>query len=108
MRQAREDVAVGDVSIPRDAMIWMWWSAGNCDPAAFEEPALFRPGRARRGLPFGIGPHACVGHGWTKMLAHLLVETALADRARLRPVSPGIVWAIGGGRRPQGHGVVYG
>lgn len=108
VRQAREDVAVGTISVPRDAMVWMWWSAGNCDPAAFEEPGKFRPGRSRRGLPFGIGPHACIGHGWTKMLAHLLVEASLADGARLRPVSPGIVWAIGGGRRPQGHDVVYG
>jgi len=103
VRQAREDVAFGDVAIPQGAMVWMWWSAGNCDPEAFPAPARFQPGRGNRSLPFGIGAHSCVGHGWTKQLTHILVEIGLTGEGGLSMLSPGLTWEIGGARRPRGQ-----
>lgn len=107
VRQAREAVAIGEIVIPQGAMVWMWWAAGNCDPEAFPEPSRFRPGRANRGMPFGIGAHSCLGHGWTKQLAHVLVEIGLGGERRLSALSPGLDWAVGGARRPQGQMAVY-
>jgi cytochrome P450 len=106
VRQARESVTIGELTIPEKSLVWMWWSAGNRDPEAFTEPALFKPGRPKRGVPFGIGAHSCVGHGWTKQLAHILVEIGVADHKRLRSVAPDWRWEIGGARRPHGLKVV--
>jgi cytochrome P450 len=107
VRQAREEVVLGELVIPRGALVWMWWSAGNRDPEVFPDPAMFRPGRAMRGLPFGIGSHSCVGHGWTKQLADTLVEVGLAGGKRLAVLSPEWTWDIGGARRPQGLKTIY-
>lgn len=106
VRQASEAVVIGDQPVAKDALIWMWWSAGNRDPDAFPEPERFRPGRSERGLPFGIGAHSCVGYGWTKQLAHLLVDLAFDRKRPLTVVSTEWRWAIGGARRPTGLTVV--
>lgn len=107
VRQAREEAEVAGTVVLQGAMVWMWWSAGNCDPEAFPQPARFQPGRPNRGLPFGIGAHGCLGHGWSKQMAHVLTEIALAGERRLRMLSPELRWGIGGARRPQGQTVLF-
>lgn len=101
VRQARESVDIGDMTIPAGALVWMWWSAANRDPEAFPDPESFLPGREKRGLPFGIGVHSCVGHGWTKQLAHILIEAGLSGPRRLEATGADRVWKIGGARRPD-------
>lgn len=100
VRQARESVRVDDLTIPAGALVWMWWSAANRDPEVFADPEQFLPGRERRGLPFGIGVHSCVGHGWAKQLAHILVEAGLSGPRRLEATVSDRMWKIGGARRP--------
>jgi cytochrome P450 len=70
VRRAPERIVLDDLVIPAGAMFWMCRAAGNRDPNAFPEPTAFRPSQGNRGLPFGIGAHAC-GHGRTKQLAPL-------------------------------------
>ncbi|MFD1033323.1 cytochrome P450 [Sphingomonas hankookensis] len=106
VRQAREPITIDDCPVPENALIWMWWSAGNRDPDAFPEPQCYRPGRQSRGLPFGIGPHGCVGHGWTKQLAHLMVDAAFCQTLQLRATADDWRWVIGGARRPQDLAVI--
>ena len=101
VRQARESICTADLTIPAGALVWMWWSAANRDPKAFPDPERFLPGRRNRGLPFGIGVHSCVGHGWTKQLAHILIETGLSGPRRLEASTSDRNWKIGGARRPD-------
>lgn len=100
-RQARDCTRIGDLKIPAGALVWMWWSAANRDPEAFPDPECFILGRQNRGLPFGIGVHSCVGHGWTKQLAHSLIEAGLSGRRRLEATTSDRNWKIGGARRPD-------
>ena len=102
IRQAREDVTIADVDFQAGTLVWMWWSAANRDPDVFAAPDSFIMGRGTQALPFGIGPHTCIGHGWTKQLAHILVERALTGPRRLRPLAENWGWKIGGARRPDG------
>lgn len=102
VRQASEDVAFDGLRIEKGALVLMYWAAGNVDPAVFEQPLRFRPGRPKRGMPFGVGAHSCPGHVWIKMLAHTLVRLAFAGERRLTALTQHLTWVTGGARRPHG------
>eukprot|EP00929_Paragymnodinium_shiwhaense_P095419 TRINITY_DN56523_c0_g1_i1.p1 TRINITY_DN56523_c0_g1~~TRINITY_DN56523_c0_g1_i1.p1 ORF type:complete len:526 (-),score=107.53 TRINITY_DN56523_c0_g1_i1:128-1612(-) len=62
-RHTLEEVVVGDVVIPRKASVLLFIGSANVDPAVFEAPMAFRPGRqsANKALTFGAGTHLCTG-----------------------------------------------
>lgn len=107
VRQAREDVLFDGLTIEQGALVLMWWAAGNIDPDVFEEPRRFRPGRPKRGMPFGVGAHSCPGHVWVKMLAHTLVRLAFVGERRLKALTQDVTWVAGGARRPHGLVVAF-
>jgi cytochrome P450 len=107
VRQAREALVFEGVPIAEGSLVWMWWAAGNADPAAFEAPARFLPGRPNRAMPFGAGAHSCLGHAWVKMLAHVLVRAAFAGESRLAAATD-FMWTSGGARRPKSLRVTFG
>ncbi|KAA1250189.1 cytochrome P450 [Mycobacterium simiae] len=53
-------------------------AAANRDPAVFDEPDQFRPGRGPAPLAFGYGAHYCLGAA----LARLEITTAFQQFAR--------------------------
>jgi cytochrome P450 len=84
-RVTRAEVTVaGGQVVPEDAVLLMLLGAANRDPAAFEDPDVFRPdryatGNAPQHLSFAAGPHFCIG----AVLARLegaLVLNAFAQR----------------------------
>jgi cytochrome P450 len=58
-----DDVAIGDVPIPRGAKIAMLFGAANRDPRVFDRPDEFDAGRAdaAQHIGFGGGIHVCIG-----------------------------------------------
>jgi len=77
------DVDLDGTLIPAGSRCLVLIGAANHDPAVFEQPGTFQPGRARLGqhLSFGAGPHACLGAA----LARLQLNTALSILARRLP-----------------------
>lgn len=83
-RIVRKPTVLGEVTAPADAMILMFLSAANRDPAVFEEPARFDITRdARAHLAFAAGTHFCLGAGLARMEASIALS-AFATRV-VRP-----------------------
>ena len=63
VRTAREDCEIGGVGVPKGQLVCAHAGAANRDPAAYEAPDDYRPGRpdARRSLTFSLGAHGCLG-----------------------------------------------
>lgn len=89
---------VGRLPLSEGAMVMFSYYALQRDPRLHPEPGAFRPERWESGesacpggaarqafLPFGLGPHGCLGEGfaWTEMT---LVLASLAARWELRAV----------------------
>jgi unspecific monooxygenase len=73
-RHAAEEVAVGPARLKAGEVIGLLLGAANRDPARFDEPDRFQPGRAASAhLSFGAGIHFCLG----APLARLELEAAL-------------------------------
>lgn len=103
-RYATRDVELGGAVIRRGDPVTVSITAANRDPAVFDEPDAFRPGRenVRRHLAFAHGPHFCLGMDLARLETVVALRTLL-DRMpglRLDPTSPrearGLVF-----RKPQ-------
>jgi cytochrome P450 len=91
-RQAKEDVVLEGITIPAGSRILMMFASANRDPAMFEQPDDFEPGRKNlpQHLAFGQGLHFCMG----APLARLELEIMLEEVSRRFPtmaVVPGQV-----------------
>ncbi|XP_025081714.1 vitamin D 25-hydroxylase-like isoform X2 [Pomacea canaliculata] len=100
--ETREDIVTDGYCIPRGTVLFenIWWM--NRDPAAFEDPEVFRPERFLddegqllppthptrwRFLPFGIGKRSCPGENFARSRAFLYVTTLLQQFDFLPPVN---------------------
>ena len=72
-RFVREDVEVEGQVIPRGSVVSLILAAANHDPAVFDSPDDFQPGRDVSHLAFGRGIHHCLG----APLARLEAEVAI-------------------------------
>lgn len=62
-RVAENDTVVGDVDIPKGAMLWLAYGSANRDPSLWADADTFRPGRDNisNHMSFGGGKHYCLG-----------------------------------------------
>jgi len=72
-----DDVAIGDVPIPRGAKIAMLFGAANRDPRVFAQPDEFDVGRenAAEHIGFGGGIHVCIGAPLARIELEASVDT---------------------------------
>ena len=91
-REAVRDTLIGGQRISKGTTVLLSPWVLHRDPRCFEDPDAFRPERWEPGqseaprayLPFGAGPHTCIGMTLARTELVLAVAT-LASRWRLRP-----------------------
>jgi cytochrome P450 len=84
-RRATEDTEVGGTRIPAQSILWVWLGAANRDPSIFTNPDEFVMGRRERAIPFGAGPHSCIGHHLARLEAEIVFEAMMPHLPQLRP-----------------------
>lgn len=94
-RRARHDVEIGGQLVRKGTVVLISQWVLHRDERFFERPDLFHPERWLEGLaarlprfayiPFGGGPRQCIGNGFARMEATLLLAT-IAQRVRLELV----------------------
>jgi len=99
-RCTTEDVQLRGVDIPRGAQLWISPYLLHHDARWFEAPEKFDPARWLDGrttgihkyayIPFGGGPRICIGNGFAKMEAALLLA-GIAQHFRLTVTNPASV-----------------
>jgi cytochrome P450 len=98
-RRPVEDVEIAGVPVRAGTQVLLNFYGLHRDPRAYPDPDRFDPDRwldpdpeVLRGhyLPFGLGPHACIGEGfaWSQILTTAAV---IASRYTLRPVPGSVV-----------------
>ena len=57
------DVEIGDVTIPKGAVVTLRWGSANRDERVFDEPERFdlERGDVHQHVGFGFGTHFCLG-----------------------------------------------
>ncbi len=78
LRVSTAEVTVNGRDLPAGAPVVAWLPAANRDPAVFEDPDTFLPGRKpNRHIAFGHGMHHCLGSALARIeLAVVLREVA--------------------------------
>lgn len=113
MRQAAQDVQIGEWQLPKGALVTILSTIPHRDPRWFADPARFDPERfapeaARqipRGayFPFGTGPRVCIGNSFASMEMTLILAMLL-QRYTLRAApgqeQPGLKLQVS--MRPEG------
>lgn len=92
-RYTSEPTRIGRWLLPEGIRVWIPAGLIHHDPTSYSEPEEFRPERflgttPSRGawVPFGGGPHRCVGAGFARHQTRELLQSLLAS-TRLRPAS---------------------
>ena len=84
-RFAREDVAIGDMVIPKGQMVMVVIAAADHDPERFPEPDALDIARAdNKHLAFGKGIHHCLGAPLARMEGQIALGTLLRRMPDLR------------------------
>jgi cytochrome P450 len=77
LRSVPENTTLGGVDIAAGATVLMFWSAGNRDPAAFENPDEIVLDRPLRHMTFGRGIHQCVGAPLARLEGRIVLSVLL-------------------------------
>jgi cytochrome P450 len=96
LRQALADVEVAGYTVPRGSLVYVMQQIVHHDPRWYPDPDRFDPDRFAPGrveqipqyayIPFGAGPHVCIGKDFALMEMTLIVATVLQHfRVELAP-----------------------
>lgn len=88
-RLAVEAFALGGVTLPAGALVYLCLAAANRDPAKFDAPSELRLDRPpARHLGFGHGIHHCIGATLGRREVEIAVRTLLTHAPRFRAAQP--------------------
>ncbi|KAA0112525.1 cytochrome P450 [Mycolicibacterium sp. P9-22] len=88
MRISGADMRIGDIDIPAGDTMLLLLAAAQRDPAMYEAPEEFHPGRdATRHLSFGLGPHFCLGAPLARLEARVALSKLTARFPQARPAA---------------------
>lgn len=76
-RETTGSVTIADTEIPAGETVILWLGAANRDPAQYDRPDQFVPGRNPDHLAFGSGPHNCIGAPLARLEAPVIMRTVL-------------------------------
>jgi cytochrome P450 len=92
-RRATTDLVMHGKQIRRGDLVIAFIGAAGRDEARHEAPNVFDIARPRCGsLPFGSGPHVCIGAGLTLVEADIVFRRLLARFPNLGPVESEVRW----------------
>lgn len=97
-RFAREDITLGDVTIPRDAVVYAVLASANRDERQFSDPnTLDLTRQPNRHVAFGQGIHFCLGAPLARLEGQIAIRTLLlrTDGLRLAVPPDAIRWRKG-------------
>jgi len=97
-RFAREDITLGDVTIPRDAVVYAVLASANRDERQFNEPNTLDLARQpNRHVAFGHGIHFCLGAPLARLEGQIAIRTLLqrTEGLRLAARDDAILWRKG-------------
>jgi cytochrome P450 PksS len=97
-RYAREDVSIGEVTIPRGEMVFAVIGSANRDERQFPDADRFDITREpNRHLAFGLGAHFCLGASLARLEGQIAINTLLRRFPELRlGVAPAsLLWRRG-------------
>ncbi len=91
IREANEDLKLNeDVTVPKGTKIWVSMTMGMRDPKHWKDPEAFDPGRFSEDrqehkkcphafLPFGAGPHQCIGRVFAEIIVKMMMTAILKE-----------------------------
>jgi cytochrome P450 PksS len=97
-RFAREDISLGDITIPRDAVVYAVLASANRDEGQFHEPnRLDLTRQPNRHVAFGQGIHFCLGAPLARLEGQVAIRALLqrTDGLRLAVPQDAIPWRKG-------------
>ena len=78
VRHPKQDVEVGEVTIPANTMVFVILAAANRDPAQFKDPDIFDIAREpNEHVAFGEGIHYCLGAPLARLEGEIAIRRAL-------------------------------
>ncbi|MGH8969667.1 MAG: cytochrome P450 [Actinomycetes bacterium] len=84
-RTARDDIRIGDVTVPAGVKVAALLGSANRDPAAFHDPDRFDVARRpNHHIGFGAGLHHCLGAPLARMELQISLPTLLERCPRLQ------------------------
>ncbi|MFE5028818.1 cytochrome P450 [Streptomyces sp. NPDC056656] len=84
IRYAAEDIAIGDVTIPRGDLVFVGVASANHDPRRFPEPERLDVARRDNAhLAFGHGPHYCLGAPLARLELQVVFSTLLRHHSHM-------------------------
>ena len=88
-REARQDVELAGVKIPKGAMVLPLLGSANRDESQFAHADRFDPSRNTQGhLAFGLGIHFCLGASLARLEARIALEELLPRFAAFERTEP--------------------
>ena len=88
-----EPVEIGGVEVGTFEPLLIFLSAANRDPAVYEDPDDFRPGRdGPNPLSFAFGAHFCLGASLARSEAEVMLATVIRRWPDLRLADEPLHW----------------